>query len=416
MHFSKKPKVFYGYWVMASAFFCVFIYSGCGFYAFSLFVTPLQADLSWDRGEIMIGWTIFALGLAVVSPLIGRLVDRYGARRVIAIGAATGGLGFVWLSQMNDLWHFYVGYIIIAGGISASGIVPATTVVINWFEKRRGTAIGIMATGVGVGGFALGPLLGYLIPNFDWRVSYLVLAVLTWILIPLALFVIRTRPADMGLYPDGTEVPEAVAFTEASLPATEGLSLKMALATSGFWLIAVSFLTSSFISIGIIQHQVAYLQDVGFPLAIAATAVAGVGLGSAIGKFGFGWLCDRIQAKYAYAIALVLQLVGIIILMSVGPGSPPAIVWLYSLVFGLGAGGWLPSMSILVSTNFGLVSYGTIFGMVTLAQSLGLATGPLMAGYMYDAMGTYHWAFIIFMALYTVAVPAVLAVRRPKSP
>ena len=416
MHFSKKPKVFYGYWVVVAAFFCVFIMSGCGFYAFSLFVRPLQADFGWDRGGIMAAFAVYFLVMGVASPFVGRLVDRYGARKVIAIGAVIGGLGFILLSLMNNLWYFYGGYIVTGIGMAAIGAVPASAVVSNWFKKRRGTAIGLMSAGVGAGGFVLAPLVGgYLIPNFGWRVSYRALALLTWMLIPLVLRVIKTKPADMGLYPDGMPAPEAMAVTEASLSASEGLSLKMALATPTLWLIAVSFLASAFSHVGVIQNQVPYLEDIGFPVAAAAGALGGVGLGSLIGKLGFGWLCDRIQPKYACCISLVLQLVSIIILMSVQPVSPLAIIWLYAIVMGLGAGGWLPTMSMLISASFGSASYGAVFGVIIFAQSIGIAAGPLMAGYMYDTMNTYHWAFIILSALYIVAIPAVLAVRRPKS-
>lgn len=417
MHFSKKPKVFYGYWVVVAAFLCVFIMSGCGFYAFSLFVKPLQADFGWDRGGIMTAFAVYYLVMGVASPFVGRLVDRYGARKVIAIGAVIGGLGFILLSLMNNLWYFYGGYIVTGIGMAAIGTVPASVVVSNWFKKRRGTAIGLMSAGVGAGGFVLAPFVGgYLIPNFSWRASYLALALLTWMLIPLVLLVIKTKPADMGLYPDGMPAPEAMAVTEASLSASEGLSLKVALATPALWLIAVSFLASAFSHVGVIQSQVPYLEDIGFPVAAAAGALGGVGLGSLIGKLGFGWLCDRIQPKYACCISLVLQLVSIIILMSVQPVSPLAIIWLYAIVMGLGTGGWLPTMSMLISASFGSASYGAIFGMVILAQNVGIATGPLMAGYMYDTMNTYHWAFIILSALYIVAIPAVLAVRCPKSP
>jgi len=411
----KKPKVFYGYWIVVTAFFSAFIHSGCGFYAFSLFVQPLQADFGWGRGGIMLALTIFFLIGGVSAPYIGRLVDRYGAKKVLALGAFVTGLGFVLLSLVQTLWHFYGAYIIVGVGMAATGMVPATAVVSNWFEKRRGTAIGIMSAGIGAGGFALAPLIGvYLIPNFGWRVSYFALALITWMLIPLVLLVIRTKPADMGLYPDGRQDSEAEA--EASPSASEGLSVKMALATSGFWLIAVSFLANGFSEVGLLQSQVPYLVDVGFPLATAATAYGVVGLWSLIGKFGFGWLCDRVQAKYACAIGFGVQLVGIIILMNVRPAAPAALLWLYVVVIGFGVGSWLPTMSMLISTNFGLAAYGVLFGMITLAQSIGSSTGPLMAGYMYDATGSYHWAFIIFLSLFAIAIPTILVVRRPKAP
>lgn len=416
-YISKKPNVFYGYWIVVVAFLCLFIMSGCAFYGFSLFVKPIQADFGWSRGDIMTAFTIFCLVQGVTAPFIGRVVDHYGARKVIPIGALITGLGFVFLSLMHNLWYYYVGWAVVGIGMAAIGPVPATTVVSNWFQKKRGLAIGIMSTAVGAGGLALSPLVGgYLIPNFGWGTSYLVLALLTWVLIiPLALLVMKTKPADIGLYPDGIETPEAVSVTEALPSASSRLTLRMALATSTFWLIAISFLANGFSQLGITLSQVPHLEDIGFPVATAATALGVVGLGSTIGKFGFGWLCDLIRAKYAFSIGLGLQLVGIIILINVEPAWPQATIWLYAIILGLGVGSWLPAMSMLISTNFGLASYGAIFGIITLVQSIGGATGPLMAGYMYDAMNTYDWAFIIFLALCAVAISTILAVRRPKS-
>ena len=416
-HRSKRPKVFYGYWIVLVAFLCLFTQSGFGFFAFSLFVRPLEADFGWSRGEIMTAFTIFFLIAGVTSPFIGRVVDRYGAKRVIIIGALVAGLGFIFLTQMNHLWHYYLGYAIIGIGMAAMSQVPASTLVSNWFQKKRGLAIGLMSAGFGGGGFVAAPLIGsYLIPNFGWAASYLALAILTWVLIiPLALLVIKTKPSDMGLYPDGMETPEVVAVSKESPLDSSGLTPRMAMATPAFWLIAISFLLMQIGQVGVVQNQVPYLEDIGFPVLTATTALGTVGLMSALGKFGFGWLCDRIPPKYACSIGLGFQVVGVLTLINLGPASPPAIIWLYAITFGLGIGSWLPTMSMLTSTTFGLASYGTIFGMVSLAQNIGGATGPLVAGYMYDATNTYHWAFTIFLTLLVLAIPIILIIRRPKS-
>jgi MFS family permease len=413
---SKKPKFFYGYWIVAVAFYSVFIYSGCGFYAFSLFVKSLQDAFGWGRGEIMLSWTISNLVTGFSAPFIGRVIDRYGPRRVIVIGALIGGLSFILLSQTQQLWNFYLAYGINGLANAAMGATAATAVVSNWFKKRRGTAVGIMATGVGAGGFVLAPLIGgYLIPDWGWRGAYLTLAVLFWAIIPLALIVIRTKPADKGLYPDGMEASEAAANEAEASPSTpSGVSLKAAVSTSAFWLIFISFITMSFHG-GIIQSTVPHLGDIGFPVVAAASALGTVGLGSLVGKFFFGWLCDRIPVKFAWGIGLSLQFTAIIIITTVGPTSPMALIWLYAILMGLGIGSWLPCMSMLVSTNFGLASYGAIFGLMTLALSIGSGGSPLIAGYMYDAMGTYHWAFILFMIVNGIAIPAALLIRRPKA-
>jgi MFS family permease len=311
---------------------------------------------------------------------------------------------------------FYAAYIVVGLGMAATGMVPATAVISNWFVKWRGTAVGIMSAGIGAGGFVLAPLIGaYIIPKFGWRTAFVALALVTWMLIPLALIVLKTKPEDMGLYPDGRQEPEPVAEDKAPGTVSHGLTLKMALATLSFWLIAISFLSHAFSEVGLLQSQVPYLEDVGFPLAKASTVFGAVGLFSFIGKFGFGWLCDRIQAKYACTIGLGMQVVGLFILLSVRPTSPMAFLYLFAVIMGLGVGSWLPAMSMLVSTNFGLIAYGTLFGIITFSQSIGASTGPLMAGYIFDIMGNYDRAFIIFLISYAVAIPTVLASRRPKS-
>ena len=382
---------------------------------FSLFVTDLQTDFGWDRGEIMLTFTIYYLLVGLAALPVGWMVDRCGVRGIITGGSLIAGLGFVSLYALQGLWHFYLAYFFIGIGHAAIGQVPVSVMVSNWFVKHRGTAIGIMSTGIGIGILALAPFVAnFLLPTFGWHISYTALGLFNMVLIPLALFVARTKPSDIGLNPDGIVDNEGSAKAEALNISTRGLSLKIALGTSAFWLLCLTFLMSGFSSMGVIQNQVPHLQDKGFSLALAANAITGLGLGSAVGKFLFGWLCDSIKARYACALSIVLLAIATVILILIRPEAPPAIIWLYAIVLGLGAGGWLPTMSILVNRNFGLVSYGTIFGMISMAQAIGVAVGPLFGGYMYDTTNTYSWAFIIMMSAYIIAISAVLVVRRPQ--
>lgn len=412
----KKDRVFYGYWIVVVAFLCMLINGGIGFYSFSLFTKPLQAEFGWSRGTISAAFTLFMMTMGMVGPLIGRMVDRYEPRRVIVIGASIAGLGFIWLSLMHNLWSFYIGYFVIGIGMAALGSIPSTKVVSNWFIRRRGTALGIAASGIGIGGLILAPTFGsYVIPNFGWKISYLALALLTWVLIiPAALLVIKTRPADIGLYPDGVETTEAVTSVQLAAQASKDWTLQMALKTSAFWLIAVAFVTATFSYMGTLQHEVNYLIDIGFPVAMAATIHGVVGFGSAIGKFGFGWLCDRISARYVATISFALQLAAIIILITLKPTSPLIMLMLYAIFFGLGIGGNVPPQSMLVSGSFGLASYGAIYGMMGLISSPMSSMGPLFAGYVFDTTQTYLWVFVVFLVLYVIAIPSILAARQPK--
>jgi len=395
---------------------CLGTFSGSGVGSFSLFVNSLQSEFGWGRGEIMLAFTIFFSLTGVAAPLVGIIVDRYGVRGVITAGALVTGLGFVSLYMLQSLWHLYVAYFFIGSGMSAFGHVPSSAMVSNWFVKKRGTAIGIMSTGIGAGVFVMAPLVGgFLIPVFGWRVAYLTLGIIAWGLIPLAIFVVKTKPSEIGLYPDGTTGFEAVAETGTPNQTTKGLDLRAALGTTAFWLVSLTFLFSAFSSLGFNQSMVPYLQDAGFSVSVAASALTILGLGSAIGKFSFGWLCDKIKAKQACAVSIVLLSTAAIILMFIRSKSPLAIIWFDALLFGLGAGGWLPTMSMLVSRNFGLASYGAIIGMVSLSQAIGGAAGPLFSGHMFDSTNNYYWTFIIFLCLYAIAIPTVLSVRRPKS-
>jgi MFS family permease len=408
---AKKSRVFYGYWLVLVTFVFLFLAIGCGSFAFSLFVTPLQQALGWGRGEIMAAFTIFFVTMGVVSPVVGRFVDKYGARPVIPLGAVVMGLGFVVVSRMSDLYLFYLGYVLVGSGAAGMGQVPCSAVISHWFKKRRGTAIGLMAAGVGAGG-VLAPLISDIIANDGWRAAYLAMAIMVWVIvIPLGAIVVRTRPAEMGMYPDGDPIPAGASRERAV--AVGGVSLRTAAGTPTFWLIAASFFAGCFASMGLVQAPVPFLQDIGFPIQTAASALSAVGIGSALGKIVFGWLCDRMQPRHAWAIGQAMMAVSVVILLGIDAESSIVPIWAYALLAGFGMGAWLPTLSILASRNFGLAFYGAVFGALNLVQSTGTATGPFFAGLMYDATGTYYWTFVTYGVLLLIGIPLILLVKKP---
>lgn len=413
---AEKHRIFYGNYLVVVTFIFLVIFNGCGVFSFSLFVKPLEEALGWGRGQMMAGFTLFYFMVGLGSPVAGRFVDRYGARPVIPVGAALMGLGFLLVSRMSELYLFYLGYVIIGTGAAAIGPVPCSAVVSNWFKRKRGTALGLMAAGIGAGGVVVAPFAGFMLSHFDWRTAYLSLGILAMVVtIPLSLLFVRTRPSEMGLYPDGDRAPAGVPEDATRRGgALEGRTLKQAMRTRTFWLIAASFCGYTFASMGVLQSTVPFLEDIGYPVATAASAIGAIGFGSAVGKILFGWLCDRMPATRAFALGAALLLAGVLVIFTVRADSPLVLIWIYALLFGLGAGAWLPTLSVLASVNFGLLFYGAVFGALNMAQSMGTATGPLFAGLMHDATGSYITAFTIAAALLALAIPAILLVKRPK--
>jgi MFS family permease len=220
----------------------------------------------------------------------------------------------------------------------------------------------------------------------------------------------------MGLATNALTRPDKGNKNETATPnlPERGLNLRTALMTRTFWLMVVAFATFSFANASIMQNHVPHLQDIQIPTAIAATALSAVGIGSAIGKFGFGWLCDFIQSKYTLVIGICCQITSVLILMNMKSTSSMVTIWLYAGIFGLGIGSWLPAMSLTVSNIFGMASYGVIFGMMNLIFGVGGSLGPVVAGMIYDTNQNYFWAFIMCFSLYAVSMPAILMVRRPK--
>ena len=412
----KKSRIFYGYWVLAACFLLSMIAAGTGPISFSFFVTSLEKALDWSRTEIMTAFTLFFICTAISGPFAGRMVHRFGGRKVMSLGAFLACIGYILMSQMDSLWQYYLGYAFVGVGFATMGPVTTTLIVSNWFRQRRGMAIGLVSMGAGVSALIFTSLvIVYLLPNHGWSVAYIVFAAITGgLAIPVALLVVRTQPADVGLLPDGKEALVTTGLTEAGTPATEGLTLKGALATQAFWLLAAAILLLHS-HMGVMQNQIPHLEDLGFSAGIVASAMSIVAVMSALGTLIFGWLCDKIPVKGASVVSQVLVVLSIVLLIYINESSPPWLIWTYTTILGLGIGGGMPTMSILTSTNFGLIAYGTIYGTLSIFQSTGAAVGPILAGYMYDTRNTYHWAFIIIAILVGLSIPLILAIRRPSS-
>lgn len=405
-------RFFYGYWIVLAGFLTLTLSSGLTYYGFSVMNAPVADAFGWSRGEVTLGFTCFAVAMAVTSPLVGRLTDKRGPRQVLVIGTIVLAASLLLLSRISSLWSYSLLHCGLGMSMTLLGAIPISVIVSNWFHRRRGTMQGVSFIGIGFGGFVFGPLIGnYLIPNLGWRSTYVVLGLLSLVIMALViLFIVKNHPREKGLSPYGAEAARIAEDDGPEAGKAPGLSLREALNTSTFWLIALTAAVYGMGLTGPLQNLASILgQKPVFTAGDAAFAVGIVGLSSAAGKFTFGYLCDKIDPKYTSAVAYAFTAVSLAALMQ---ATSMHHLWLYGIFLGLGMGGWAPNTAMLTGNYFGLKQYGAILGGIHLTFMLGEAIAPMAIGLAYDHMGTYQPSLIVLSILCAVAIPLIVIIRK----
>ncbi|MBW1709042.1 MAG: MFS transporter [Deltaproteobacteria bacterium] len=377
-------KVYYGWWiVLASSVICMLGY-GMGIYSFGIFFKPMMNEFGWSRAMTAGAFSMRNIEGGITSPLVGWAVDKYGPRPVIFIGAIILGAGFMLMFFVNSLLNLYLIYgIMISIGMSTTLYLPNMTALSHWFVRKISRALALLSVGAGVGGFICAPLAAMLIIHIGWRYSFVLIGLTIWVVgIPLSLL-IRRRPEDMGLLPDG-DPPiglsnmEAVSISKEEAPADESggdWTLKMALTSKVYWLLVSSFFLSGMAHSVVTVHAVPALTDFGISAESAAFALGFMVLISIVGRLSFGWLGDYIQKRYLFVGVYLFQAAGIFVLMNVGS---MASVYLFTVLFGIGFGGGVPLRPALRAEYFGRSSFAKIGGFMSPITVIGSAflTGP----------------------------------------
>jgi len=416
---QRRPRIYYGWWIVAVCFVVLMFHAGAAFYAFGRFMPTLIEELNTSTAAVSAAISVYLLILGLTGPVAGKLTDRFGARPVLVGGGVIAGVGLMLLSLTSALWHLYLLYFVVGLGMSGAGNVAVGVAISNWFSKRRGLAMGITMAGISVGAIALAPLAHYLIETVGWQNAFLILGALTIVLIvPTVMLVVRTRPEEKGLMVDGMVPGQGGGGAEdsdlqagVSAPVEAGWSAGSVLKTVSFWLVLTAFFFSSVGVAGVLQHEVRILEAMGVPLGAAAVALGLTGLIGGGGKIGFGFVADKLSPRYTAMACFALQLAGVVILMFT---RSTAMVWVFVIVFGFAMGGNITVQPLVTGHLFGTASFGVLFGWVLAAGAVGAAVGPILMGAIYDAAGSYSLGLIILTVAYSVGVVALLLVRKPK--
>jgi sugar phosphate permease len=397
---SSENQIAYPGWRIAvvchmgvlTGFATVFIYS------FSFMVKPLGQAFGWDREQIARAFSLAAISVAICSPFIGKLFDRFDPRKLIAGFMTVFGLGMASLAFLTPhLWQLYANAVLI--GIAGTGTYQLgyARVIAAWFERRLGAALSIVVAGSGVGSFVVPPLVSHLLATYGWRATYLGLAALPLLIgAPLTLLFART--------PRAGSVHEAARGTRGA--AVEGLSWQRALGSASFWLLALGVVALSLSENGALAHLAPMLSDHGLKAEQIAFTASLLGIASVTGRFVLGSLLDFVKGSHIAVGSLLAAGVGMLLLAharTFGAAAPAA------LVAGLGGGCELDLIPYMLRRYFGLRSFSTLYGLVYSTYAVAGAIAPLVLGHIYDKTGSYTGILNAFCTVTLVASVVMLA-------
>lgn len=402
---GKHRKVYRDWSVVAAAVVgMIFSYSTLLGVTFGLFVIPLSTEFGWSRTEISFAATISSLLIIVLSPLLGVLIDRYGVRRILLPGLFLFGLTVCTMSLLTQsLWHFYLMYILIP--LSGFATLPTTytRVILNWFDEKRGLALGIALSGIGLSGIFAPPFIQYVISSFDWRTAYIVMGgmVLT-VGLPIIFFVLKESPGDNELHSKESNKSQQ---TDNDKFINSGFAFSEAIKQRSFWLMTVAFILTGITTTGTVLHLVPLLTDSGMSSTEAAGMVSLMGVCLIIARVVCGYLIDKFFAPFVAAVFLSGPIIGLIFLALDFQGF---YVMLAVCLLGLGFGAEFDLMSYLTSRYIGLRAYGKTYGVMYSAFNIGASIGVVAMGWAFDKFGVYTPGLWCLIACMTVAIGLIM--------
>jgi len=396
-------RIFFGWWVvLAAAIGLATGIASVNLWTFGIFLKQLTAEFDWTRTQVALVLLIGTVVTVIISPRIGRLVDKFGTRRV-----ALPSIGLLALTLASLYWltpslvHLYLvfGLMPIVGAGTSS--VLFSRVVTFWFDRRRGLALGLALTGVGIGAFVLPLYAQALIDSFGWRLAYVGLgALMLCVTLPVMVLLLRDSPQSMGLLPDGAGAVRRDPSVAAA-GAAPGYTIELARQQSRFWLMAGAFCLVGFGLTGPMLHLVPMLTDRGVSPELAAVAQSIIGLSLIFGRILAGWLMDRLFAPYVAIAFLIGPVVGIYVLAS---GATGWSAFASAALIGMAAGAEVDVIAYLVSRYFGMRSFGEAYGWQYAAFTAGAGLAPAVTAAGYDYTGSYSGVLIVLGSVLLVAI------------
>ena len=436
----RQPKIFYGWWLSGLAGVIMVLSAVPVFHGMAVWAPVLKDHFGWSATQVGAALALTRAEGALFGPLEGYTTDRFGTRIMVFVGLLVLSGAFVLFSRTNDfhigpmefggLWFFvdallvfYLAFILMSLGQGLGGWVPLMTMLNHWFSRRRGTAMGISMACMTAGALLVVPAIAWAIDpeaqRLGWQNTALIIAGVIFVGALIFPLLIRNRPQDMGLNPDGeADQPPPVAQREptpgevaASQPSDPGLSVGQALRTQAFWCIAFGHGFASMIILAVMSHLGIMMTELGYSLQTVAWVVVIYNIVSLPFQFGGGYLGDRIPTNVALFLFTLIQGLAVVL---IAINTSLLMFLLFAVLFGIGFGGRTPLTTAIRGEYFGRASFGKILGISTVPMNILLLMAPIMTGYMRDQLGDYQWAILVLAILNCVGSVFFLIARKPR--
>jgi sugar phosphate permease len=408
-------RIFYGWWMVGTGSLMQFVQSTLLLNSFGAYFAILRDDRGWSKTELSGAAAMHQLEAAVLGPVLGWCLDRFGPQWIIRTGVVVFGAGFMLLSQIESLLAFYGAFIMTAIGASLCGFFPLNVVLINWFEKYRARALSTMQIGMAAGGLCV-PLVAVALATWGWRATAFASGVLVIVIcLPLS-FVFRNRPEDHGLRLDGAQpfVNSVSESGKSKEEPTRDFTAREALRTPAFWLLSLGHGFALFVVMGVNTHAITHMKEgLGYTIEAAALVIAlqtvaqlaGVGIGA--------WIGDRLNKRLMSAACMVGHMAGLLFLTY---AVNTAMIVAYALLHGAAWGLRGPLMQAIRADYFGRSAIGMILGLSFMIIVVGQVGGPMIAGILADLTGNYRAGFTVLALLAGLGSAFFLLARRPARP
>ena len=363
------------------------------------------AAISLQRGES-----------GMISPFVGVILDKYGPRKAMAFGILLTGGGFVYMSQMQSLWQFYIAIGLLTLGMSFGTFIVFVVTVANWFVRKRARALATLMSFSAIGGLTL-PILVASIDTFGWREVMLACGIGFWLIGFPATLVMRKRPEDYGMVPDGGPDESLVngKANRAGGIREQAITMRQAIKLRFFWQLAIVTSLGQLVSSTNLFHFAALL-DYGMTAALAAAAAGAVAIGDLSGRAGIAVIGDRFDKRKMLTIAMIMQTIGVAGLAGINAEvfGVNLGLWplpLFVVFFGLGFGSSIPLRLSILGDYFGRTSYGSIVGLTSSVNALFGAAGPALVGFIYDGTDSYRLGFTTLAVMLVISIPLALGLE-----